>query len=256
MDLTVVDDYAAFSRTAAEMLAQIIAANPAATVLVATGDTPMGPYQALAALARERGLDVSRLRVFQLDEYLGLAPDDRRSLYGWMCRTFVDPLGIPAGNVVRLPGDAADPAAACHAYDEAIRAAGGIDLAILGLGPNGHLGFNEPPVDADAPTRVVSLTPESIASNGCYWGDAADVPRQALTAGMTVLLAARQTLLLVAGAHKREILHRTIAGPVTPEVPASWLHRAAHVTCLADRAACGEDAVAAPTARPTGSAQE
>ncbi|CAA9538051.1 MAG: Glucosamine-6-phosphate deaminase [uncultured Thermomicrobiales bacterium] len=242
MRLIVADDYAALSRAAADVLAATIAAEPTAAILAATGNTPMGAYEDLAARRRRGEIDASRLRVFQLDEYLGLPVDDPRSLFGWTRRSFVEPLGVPDTNVVRLPGDAADPAAACRAYEAAVAAGGGIDLAVLGLGPNGHLGFNEPPAAADAPTRVVDLTPESIVSNGAYWGGSDRVPRRALTAGMTVVLASRRVLLLVSGEHKREILRRTLEGPVTPAVPASYLRRAADVTVITDRAAVGSSA--------------
>jgi glucosamine-6-phosphate deaminase len=242
MRLIVAEDYEAMSRIGAAIVADVIAARPEATLLVATGETPMGLYRELAA-RRERGeLDASRLRVVQLDEYLGIGPDDRRSLYGWMLRSFVAPLGVPVANVIRLPGQPADPGAACQAFDDAVEAAGCIDLAILGLGPNGHLGFNEPPVAADAPTRVVALTAESVQSNARYWGGVDQVPPRALTAGMAVLLAARQALLVVSGSHKREILARTLHGPISGDVPASYLRRAADVTVLADHAAAGEQA--------------
>ncbi len=240
MRFVVTDDHDAMSRAAADELAAVVGVNPLASVLVATGNTPMGMYAELAERRRRGQFYASRLRVWQLDEYLGLAPDDRRSLYGWMRRSFVEPLGIPDGHVARLPGDADDPDAACAAFERAIMAAGGIDVAILGLGPNGHLGFNEPPASADSPTRVVDLTPESIASNGPYWGGADQVPRRALTVGMRVLLNARLTLLVVSGAHKRDILARTVAGPITPEVPASLLQTAPSVVVVADRPAWGD----------------
>ena len=237
MDLIVTADYAALSRVAADRIAATIAAHPTAAIVAATGDTPMGAYRELAARLRRAAIRTDRLRVFQLDEYVGVGPEDRRSLYGWMERAFLAPLGIPAARVVRLDGTAADPGAVCRAYDAAVRAAGGVDLAILGLGPNGHLGFNEPPAAPDAPTRVVDLTPESVVSNARYWGDPEEVPRRALTAGMEVLLAARQTLLLVSGTSKRAILRRVVEGPAVPDVPASFLQRSAGVTVLADEAA-------------------
>lgn len=237
MDLIIVDDYDALSRAGADWLVEAIKATPDAATVVATGDTPMGVYRELAE-RRSRGLlDTSQLRVFQLDAYLGLASDDRRSLCGWMRRSFIEPLAIPETNVVRLAGNARDPWQACRTYEDAVREAGGFDLSILGLGPNGHLGFNEPPSPADAPTRVVNLTAESISSNARYWGNENQVPRRALTCGMDLLLSARRTLLLVSGAHKHQILHRAVEGSQTPEVPASYLQRASHVTVLADRAA-------------------
>jgi glucosamine-6-phosphate deaminase len=239
MRLIVAEDYEAMSQVGADFVAAVIADRPDATVLVATGDTPMGLYRELAARRQRGELDTSRLRAIQLDEYLGLGADDRRSLYGWMTRAFVEPLGIPAANVIQLPGQTPDPEAACRDFDAAVAAAGGIDLAILGLGPNGHLGFNEPPVVANAPTRVIELTPESLESNARYWGGLDQVPLRALTAGMAMLLAAREILLVVSGAHKREILHRTLHGPITGDVPASYLRQAENVTVLADRAAAG-----------------
>jgi glucosamine-6-phosphate deaminase len=164
-----------------------------------------------------------------------LGPDDFRSLYGWTRRSFVEPLGIPDAQVTRLVADTGDPQAACQAYEAAVEAAGGIDLAIMGLGPNGHLGFNEPPSGADAPTRMIDLAEESVESNAVYWGGRDQVPRQAMTAGLNVILAARHIVLVVTGAHKRDILDRAINGAVTPDVPASWLQRAPNVTILADR---------------------
>lgn len=236
----IADDHAGMSRSAADELVAALADDPAASVLVATGNTPMGMYAELAGRRQRATFDASRLRVFQLDEYLGIPEDDPRSLHGWMHRSFVEPLGIPDGNVHRLPGDADDPAAACATFEADIVAAGGIDVAILGLGPNGHLGFNEPPAAAASPTRIVDLTPESIASNGPYWGGVEQVPRRAVTVGMRVLLAARLTLLVVSGTHKRDILARTVAGPVTPDVPASLLRAAPNVVVVADRAAWGD----------------
>jgi glucosamine-6-phosphate deaminase len=199
----------------------------------------------LAGRYRAGEFDTSHIRVFQLDEYLGLPPDDRRSLFGWTHRSFIQPLGIPFAHVPGILDGNDDADVACRLYDRKIEEAGGIDLAILGLGPNGHLGFNEPPAGPDLPSRRVDLTPESIESNGTYWGGVDQVPRAAVTVGMRTILAARRILLVVSGAHKREILERAVAGPETPDVPASFLRRALDVTVLADRQAWGRQADAA-----------
>ncbi|MCA1597137.1 MAG: 6-phosphogluconolactonase, partial [Chloroflexi bacterium] len=142
---------------------------------------------------------------------------------------------VPESRVVTLPGDTGDPLGACQDYDRAVAAAGGFDLAILGLGPNGHLGFNEPPAEPEAPTRVVTLTAASLESNARYWDGQA--PLQAMTAGMAAILAARKALLLVSGAHKSAILHRSLEGPVTPDVPASFLQLLPSAVVVMDRAA-------------------
>lgn len=239
MNLIVVEDHAAVSQTAAEVVAASITENADLTVVAATGTTPMDLYGELANRRRRGELVTSGWRVFQLDEYVGIPADDRRSLYQWMKCAVLDPLAIPADRTVRLRGDAADLVAACDDYDLAIESSRGLDLAILGLGPNGHLGFNEPPSDPTSPTRVVTLSAESIRSNAAYWGDEEDVPRCALTAGMTVLLSARHIVLVVSGGHKRGILERVLRGPVTPEVPASHLQSCGGCTVIADRLAAG-----------------
>ncbi len=236
---TLADDYAALSLAGALLLAEAIGRAPDAAVVVATGSTPMGIYDELARIYGRGELNTSRLRVFQLDAYCDIAADDHRSLFRWMDERFVRPLGIAPAQVVRLLGDSGDHELACHTYAAAVRDAGGFDIAILGLGPNGHLGFNEPPSAADAPTRRIALSEASMVSNAAYWGGREQVPTHALTCGMDLLLAARSTLLLVSGAHKRSILRATIHGPETPDVPASLLRRATSVTVLADRAAWG-----------------
>ena len=235
MHLLVADTNEHLNQLGADIVARTLAERPTATLLMATGNTPMGMYQELARRKAAGELDASQARVFQLDEYVGVPEDDVRSLYGWTRRSFVDPLGIPLAQVTRLVADGDDLEASCRAYDEQVAAAGGIDLAVLGLGPNGHLGFNEPPCAEDAPTRLIDLTPESVVSNAVYWGGEDQVPRQALTAGMNVIMQARHIVLVVSGAHKQDILARTMHGPVTPEVPSSFLQLAAHVTIVVDR---------------------
>lgn len=223
--LRVFPDADALARAAADLICAEVQARPGAVILVATGHTPMPTYAELARRAAAGEADFGRVTAVQLDEYVGVPEDDPRSLWAWMERAFVRPLGIT--RTVRLT----DPAA----FDAELRALGGIDLALLGLGPNGHLGFNEPPSGPDAPTRRVTLTPASLESNRAYWGDLG-VPGEALTAGMPAILGAQRVLLLVTGEHKREVLRRTLREAPTPEVPASFLQRAP-LTVLADAAA-------------------
>lgn len=236
MQLIVRDSYEEMSTTAAELIAAHIHAKPEATVVVAVGSTPTRCYAELTRLRQQGMLDVSKIRPFQLDEYL-VPADDSRSLYRWVKRDFLHPLGIAEERLVRLRADTGDLVLACQEYDKAVQEAGGFDIAILGLGPNGHLGFNEPPANPNSPTHALDLTEASIKSNAPYWGGETRVPRQAVTCGMANLLAARHVFLLVSGGHKREILRRTVEGLVTPDVPASYLQGHADVTVLADREA-------------------
>jgi glucosamine-6-phosphate deaminase len=199
----------------------------------------MGLYAELAA-RRAAGLETRRITAFQLDEYLGLGPGDRRSLFGWMRRSFMTPLGVDDERAVRLPTDG-NLEVSCAGFDRTIQERGGLDLAILGLGTNGHLGFNEPPSGRDAPTRVVRLSPATIEANARYWGDVADVPPMAVTMGLRQLSAARTILLVASGHAKRAILRAALEGPVGPEVPASFLQvTPAHVTAVVDRDAWGQ----------------
>ena len=236
--IDVVDDAAALGRVAADLVAEVLVAG-AKTVVPATGATPLGLYAELAARRRDGRFDPANLVVVQLDEYLGVGPEDRRSLFGWMHRTVLEPLGIADEAVLRLPLDG--DAAACEAFDRDLEARGGIDLAILGLGDNGHLGFNEPPSAATSRTRVVQLTPTTIEANARYWGSTADVPTGAVTLGLRPLLAADTIMLLISGAHKRAIAHRALEGPVSEDVPASFLRDAgAEVRVIVDREAWGD----------------
>jgi glucosamine-6-phosphate deaminase len=236
--LRVVEDASALAVAAADVVTDVAARTPDAVILAATGDTPMATYAELARRADRGALDARRVRVAQLDEYLGLADDDPRLLAGWTRRAIVDPLGIGADRFIRLRAHVEDPEAGCRAYDAAVAAVGGIDLAVLGLGPNGHLGFNEPPTDADAPTRAVDLSVASRESNRRYWWPL-PVPERAVTAGMATILGARRVIVLVAGAHKGAILQAVLDAAPDPALPASWLHRHPDAAVLADRAAAG-----------------
>jgi glucosamine-6-phosphate deaminase len=233
----VVDDADGLNRTGADLVAEVISTTPSASVVAATGRTPMGLYDELAARRRAGLVDASGITAYQLDEYLGLEANDRRSLLGWMQRSIVDPLGIPDERVIALPLDG-DIARRCAAFDDDLDARGGLDLAILGLGPNGHLGFNEPPSRSNSPTREVALSPATIQANAAYWGDIADVPATAVTMGLGTLLRARSIVVVVSGGGKHAILRRTLDGAIGPDVPASFLRAVeGDVTVVADRAA-------------------
>ena len=226
-----------FNAAGASLLVDWFTAKPDANVVIATGNTPMGIYQSIAEMQKQGKVDCSSLHVFQLDAYADVPLSDPRSLQGWSRRSFIEPLSIAEKNLTPLIGYSSNHLEACQNYHQAVVHAGGYDIAILGLGPNGHLGFNEPPADHKSTTRVITLTEESMVSNAVYWGGRENVPKQALTAGMDLLLAAKQILLVVSGAHKKDILQKTLYGPVTPDVPSSYLQAVPNVTILADTAA-------------------
>lgn len=238
--IVVVEDADDVGKVGADLVADAIARNPAGSITAATGESPMGLYSALAERYRSGAFETDAVTVFQLDEYLGLTAGDRRSLLGWMRRSFLQPLGVAADRVVPLIADG-DPRAACAAFDQAIESRGSLDIAILGLGRNGHLGFNEPPSAAESPTRVVELSAVTVEDNARYWGSVTDVPSRAVTMGMRNLLRARQVFLVASGEAKRAIVRRAVEGPIGPEVPASLLRTAqADVTVIVDRAAWGD----------------
>ena len=239
--VVVVKDADELGRAGADAVVEAIAASRPSWVAVATGRTPMGMYDELAARRRAGRFDAGAVTAVQLDEYLGLEPGDRRSLLGWMTRSFVKPLGIADERIVRLPVDG-DLEAACAIFDRTLEERGGLDLAILGLGHNGHLGFNEPPSGPADGTRQIELTPVTIEANARYWGDGSEVPTTAVTIGMAQLLSARAVVLAVSGASKRAVLRRALDGAIGPDVPASYLREAAgDVTLIVDRAAWGEE---------------
>jgi glucosamine-6-phosphate deaminase len=242
MHLIVTKDYAALSLEAARQSARSVARKPTAAVAVATGNSPIGAYKRLAVLKEQGKFDPSRWKIYQLDEYLGLPADDPRTLWGWMERDFITPLGLSAADVVRFHTDTTDAHATCQAYDAAVDAVGGFDLSILGLGPwpGGHLGFNEAPCKPTDNSRIVVLPEASLVSNGAYWGGRDRVPPQAMTAGMKQLLGSKHILLLVSGPGKRAILKRALTGPVNDQVTASYLQLHANVTVIADRDAAGD----------------
>ena len=232
--LRAMSDEPSLAAAGADLVCEVVRAVPNAVVTFATGGSAKPIYRALAERVERREIDFSRVRVFELDGYLGIPLDDRRSLYGWLMRDVIGPLRIPEHSITRLRGEASDPVAACREYDRALDLAGGYDLAILGLGPNGHVAFNEPPADPDSDAHVLEVTEESIESAVRYWGSREEVPRSAITTGLRRLIAARCALLVARGEAKRAALERALRGDPDPMTPASFLNRSADATFLTD----------------------
>jgi glucosamine-6-phosphate deaminase len=232
--LRAMPDESALAVAGADIVCDVVRTVPNAVVTFATGESARPIYRELAARVERREVDFSRVRVFELDGYLGIPLDDRRSLFAWLMRDVIVPLRIPERVVTRLRGEASDPVSACRDYDRALDDAGGYDLAILGLGPNGHVAFNEPPADPGSDAHVLDVTEESVESAVRYWGSREQVPRRAITTGLKRLIAARRVLLVARGEAKRAALERAVAGDSDPMTPASYLSRSADATFLTD----------------------
>jgi glucosamine-6-phosphate deaminase len=223
--VTVVADYDAMSMRAADVVTELVRTNPAAAITVPTGSTPVGMYEELVRRIKAGELDFSHVTIFCLDDYLGQTPDDEASLTKLLKQDFLDPAGIPDENVRYMPTTADDPHAAAVAYEEAIREAGGLDLAVVGLGPNGHVAFNEPGSGPDARTRVIDLTLESRDQNAAYY-DGAEIPAQAMTMGLGTIIGSRRIVMIVSGDEKAEITRDMLQGEMTSDLPGSWLRLA------------------------------
>ncbi|HEY7032462.1 MAG TPA: glucosamine-6-phosphate deaminase [Thermomicrobiales bacterium] len=235
--VVVVADAAAVGRAAADVVAATVRRAPEAAIAVPTGSTPLPMFEELVGRVRRGELDLSRLQLFCLDEYVGVAPSDPNSLTGWLERVFLKPAGIAPAHVHTLPSTDPDLDEAPRRYERSLAAHGGLELAVLGLGGNGHIAYNEPGSPADSRTRVLTLAPESVDQAAGYFEGRA-VPTRAMTVGVGTLLEARTIVLIVTGAAKADVLHRTLHEPMTAEVPASWLRMAGdRVTVIADEAA-------------------
>mgnify|MGYP006288263159 FL=1 len=242
-DLRIEADAAAVAEVVAQRLLEALEAG--GPVGLATGRTMEPVYAALRRRLttwddeRRQGL-LQRWRSFNLDEYVGLGPADPGSFAADMHAALAGPLGLEPGRLQLPDGLAADPEAEARRYGAAVMAGGGITLQLLGLGGNGHVGFNEPPCPADAPCRCLALSDATRRQNAAaFGGDPAAVPARAITLGTAEILAAQTVLLVVTGAAKAEILRRSLQEPPNPELPASWLQHHPRLEVVLDQAAAG-----------------
>jgi len=237
MDIIICKTPEEAAQRAAELVAARVTAKPAAILGLPTGGTPLGMYAELAKAVRENRLDLGRVKTFNLDEYCGLPVDDPQSYFTFMDANFYTPCGLYPCQHNIPDGLAADPDAEALAYDDAIRAAGGIDLQVLGIGHNGHIGFNEPGTPSDSRTHAVTLTAKTREANARFFASIDDVPTRAITMGLQTIFEAREILLLANGADKADILAAALRGPVTADVPASFLQAHPRITVIVDVAA-------------------
>jgi len=223
MEVIITPDPAAASHLAARRIARLVREKPAAVLGLATGSTPVSLYKELIRMHREEGLDFSRVRTFNLDEYLGLAPAHPASYHLFMVENFFHGVNIPRDNI-RLPdGLATDVPAHCAAYEQAIRDAGGIDLQVLGIGSDGHIGFNEHGSSLASRTRIKTLTRRTREDNARFFDKPEDVPHHVITMGIGTIMETRSVVLLAFGEGKSEAIAGAVEGPVTASNPASIL---------------------------------
>ncbi len=224
----------------ARRMAAAVRRAPSLVLGLPTGQTPVHLYARLAARAAAGELDLSHIRTFNLDEFLGVTRDDPGSYRAFMGRHFFGPARVPRARTHVLDGRARDPEAECERFEAAIAAAGGIDLLLVGLGLNGHVGFNEPGPQLVANTHRVKLAPPTRRANAAlFGGDPRKVPREALSMGIGTILRARRLIMLATGASKARVVRRLVEGPVTTWLPASFLQLHPNAEVILDEAAAG-----------------
>jgi glucosamine-6-phosphate deaminase len=230
-------DYEDLSRRAANLIFSQITLKPNSILGLATGSSPIGTYKKLIELYQKGDLDFSKVTSINLDEYKGLAPDNDQSYRYFMNKNLFEHINIDLSSTFVPNGLEPDSKKACEDYNKIISSSGGIDLQLLGLGRNGHIGFNEPATFFPKETHCVDLTESTIEANKRFFASEEDVPRQAYTMGIKNIMDAKKILIIVSGKEKAEILKEVISGPITPKVPASILQLHKDVTIIADTAA-------------------
>jgi len=232
-EVVILDSREAAGELGAEFIARLVATKPDAVLGLATGSTPLPLWHALAA----RSLDLSRVRGFALDEYIGLPPGHPESYRAVITREVVEPLGLTS-SLVHVPGDDGGPVdGAGERYEAAIEAAGGVDIQVLGIGRTGHIGFNEPGSSLASATRVKTLTEQTRLDNARFFDSLEDVPRHCLTQGLGTILRARHLLLFAFGESKAEAIAGAVEGPVSASLPGSAIQLHPLVTVIVDEAA-------------------
>ncbi|MCU1438622.1 MAG: multidrug transporter [Naasia sp.] len=238
-EVIIVPDQATAGELVADAIQALVRHRPDAVLGVATGSTPLPVYRALGG----RGLPLDRVRAFALDEYVGLPEGHPESYAAVVRREVTDPLGLDPARV-RVPGDTGALRTAGEDYEAAIAAADGVDLQLLGIGTDGHIGFNEPGSSLASRTRIKTLTEQTRRDNARFFSSLADVPRHCITQGLGTILEARHLVLLAFGEGKAEAIAGAVEGPVTASLPGSAIQLHPHVTVVVDEAAASRLALA------------
>ena len=230
-------NYDEMSRIAANVLSAQVTMKPDCVLGLATGSTPIGTYKVLIERCANGDLDFSQVKSINLDEYVGLSGEHDQSYRYFMNNNLFNHINIDKANTNVPNGLAEDVDAECERYNNVINTLGPIDIQVLGMGHNGHIGFNEPDDHFPLETHKVDLAQSTIDANARFFASADEVPRQALTMGIKTIMQAKKVLVVVSGKDKAEIVKKAFTGPVTPEVPASILQMHSDVILVADEAA-------------------
>lgn len=240
MNIKIYKDASAIGEAAAAIFAAQVISNPKSVLGLATGSSPIPTYKQLISLYRQGLVDFSQVTTFNLDEYLGLDHSHPQSYYYFMMENLFDGINVPKENIHVPSGLMKDIESECAAYDDAIAAAGGIDVQVLGIGNNGHIAFNEPCDFFPMGTHKVALTQSTIEANTRFFTSSDEVPRYAVSMGIGSIMKARKILLIATGAAKADAVYGMCKGPVTPQCPASILQMHPDVTIFADEAAAAK----------------
>ncbi len=237
MKIIVTKNYEEMSREAAKYVAEVVSNKPDCVLGLATGSTPEGMYDELAKMYEAGKLDFSKTRSVNLDEYYPITPDNDQSYRYFMNKNLFDRVNIDKANTYVPDGTAKDVEAHCKAYDANIAALGGVDIQVLGIGKNGHIGFNEPDAELIGGTHLTGLTKSTIEANARFFASEEDVPKHALTMGMESVFKARRILLLASGEGKAEAVKAMLGGKISTSCPASLLALHNDVIVICDEAA-------------------
>ena len=237
MKVIKVKNYEELSRTAATIIAGVILSKPDCILGLATGSSPVGTYDQLAAMYEEGILDFSHVKSVNLDEYVGLDGSNDQSYRYFMNKNLFSRVNIDIKNTYVPDGTNPDTEVCCEAYNTLLKNIGAADLQLLGMGHNGHIGFNEPGQGFETGTHCVDLQESTIEANKRFFASATDVPRQAYTMGIKTIMQAKKILVVVSGEDKAEIVKKAFFGPVIPGVPASILQMHNDVILVGDEAA-------------------
>ncbi len=237
MKLIICKNYDEMSAAAAEIVADVMKADPTCVLGLATGSTPIGLYKKLIEKNAAGEIDFSRVTTVNLDEYYPISPENDQSYRYFMNTNLFDHVNIDPTRTYVPDGMAADPATACEEYEKLVASLGGAAVQILGIGQNGHIGFNEPAGALEVCTHVTDLTESTIRANARFFASEADVPTRALTMGIGTILSAKKIIIMANGSAKRDAIVKMLAGGLDTSCPASMLNLHADVTVICDEAA-------------------